>query len=73
MCYYWYLWYAAATTAPLQCHGKFHCNSTRLCVHLNNVCDGNEDCPDGSDEVEESCSMWIVIISSYHIICYINS
>lgn len=46
----------AATVAPLPCHGKFRCNSTRLCIHLNRVCDGTEHCPDGSDEDEESCS-----------------
>ena len=37
----------------ITCAGpKFKCNSTRRCVPRNYVCDGDDDCGDGSDELD---------------------
>jgi len=39
------------TCAPTE----FQCLSRSYCVHHSWVCDGDSDCPDGSDESEEQC------------------
>ena len=34
---------------------EFQCLNKNYCVHHSWVCDGDPDCPDGSDEAEEQC------------------
>ena len=41
--------------APVTCSSyQFKCQTTNTCVSRNWICDGDEDCSDGSDEV--NCS-----------------
>ena len=34
---------------------EFHC-ANQECIHVNNLCDGKNDCRDGSDEDHSRCS-----------------
>ncbi|XP_063926773.1 relaxin receptor 2 isoform X3 [Zophobas morio] len=36
-------------------NGKFLCENSTECLLINKYCDGNRDCPDGSDEDEVKC------------------
>ena len=31
------------------------CSNTQACIYLDYLCDGYEDCDDGSDELPENC------------------
>lgn len=37
------------------CHNGFQCPQTEVCLPLSLICDGNENCADGSDE--KDCSL----------------
>lgn len=41
---------------------SFKCKSTGRCVSEAWHCDGDEDCPDGSDEDTELCRKYIVFV-----------
>ncbi len=43
------------SNAPSCARTEFQCLSRAYCVHHSWVCDGDNDCPDGSDEAEEQC------------------
>ncbi len=46
---------AAPSSFPGCARTEFQCASRGYCVHHSWVCDGDDDCPDGSDEAEEQC------------------
>lgn len=35
----------------------YTCEDGRLCLHMNLVCNGKYNCPDGDDESEEACEL----------------
>ena len=35
---------------------EFHCEN-KECIHVNSLCDGTDDCADGSDEVQGMCQL----------------
>ena len=61
--------------SPLTGHDQWRCNDG-LCIEFNNICDGNKNCHDGSDETdgcnlfpETNCRSWF---GQRHIACVIN-
>ncbi|XP_037774103.1 uncharacterized protein LOC119570431 [Penaeus monodon] len=46
--------HAAAECPP----GQLECAHSSQCVFTHYLCDGGDDCPDGSDESEDLCQAW---------------
>lgn len=65
LCLCFSLWAARKTCAP----AEFACLNGQ-CVPGRWRCDGEPECPDGSDEAEETCSKWNH--SADHITCSIK-
>lgn len=43
---------------------RFQCNNN-LCVSLNDICDGTDDCGDNSDESPTMCGEFIININLF--------
>lgn len=55
-----------------QITGKFQprvfcCHDTNICVDKRYVCDGENNCGDGSDELPETCSKYYALVSELNI------
>ncbi|XP_056127208.1 low-density lipoprotein receptor-related protein 1B isoform X1 [Rhinichthys klamathensis goyatoka] len=47
---------------PILCDvGEFLCGDQLTCVSENWLCDGEPDCPDGSDEVLDKCTVEVIV------------
>ena len=45
--------------------GYFRCKSTGGCVHPYSICNGYDNCGDGSDEENCGRQYWLIVIATY--------
>ena len=64
------------------CNNMFHCRYSQICIHNNDVCDRNVDCPLGDDEIlcdflyiicPEGCLCYNLVIQCFGSVSSINT